>query len=480
MKGDVKGVPISLLVRGDRIVVPEGVMAGWIAVQDGRIADIGRGPAPPAAHRAVDAGNAIVLPGLIDSHVHIRFPGHPERETWESGSDAAASAGVTTLVEMPISVPAVASGAILRARIEAVAGRSRIDYAFYGGGGIEARDEYEAMAREGAVAFKIFMHRPQAGREHEFLGLHTTQAGDLLTSLRRLAPLGIPVCFHAEEDAILEAERQRVGAEHLRGPNAHAAAHPPVAEEVAIAQVALLARETGAPVSICHISSSRALAVAIAAKRAGVNIHLETCPHYLAYTHDDFESVGADAKINPPLRHDADRAALWQALASGDIDFVGSDHAPFTVEEKARGKEDIHKAPSGAPGIEMTLPILAAGVREGRITWSDVARLAATGAASFFGLAGKGALTVGNDADFVIVDEVPHTVRADELRTMSRGTAGLFAGFASPVTVRQTFLRGEPIYADGRFVGDRRGRVLLGPRASGDRPGGPDEGGDRP
>lgn len=456
-------MPFDVVVKSDRLVLPTGVTQGWLGVEGGTIAAIGKDADAPPAERTVEAKDALVLPGLVDSHVHIRFPGHPERETWESGSDAASAAGVTTLVEMPISVPAVSSGAILRARIDAVAGRSRIDYAFYGGGGIEAYDEYEAMALEGAVAFKIFMHRPQAGREDEFKGLHTTQAGDLLVSLRRLAELGIPVCFHAEEDTVLEAERRRVEAEKITGPLGHAAAHPVVAEEVAIAEVVLLAMETGAAVSICHISSARALALALKAKRAGVDIHLETCPHYLAYTHQDFERVGADAKINPPLRSDEDRAALWEALATGDIDFVGSDHAPFGVDEKARGKDDIHKAPSGAPGIEMTVPVLAGGVAEGRITWPDFARLTAAGAATFFGLAGKGALTVGNDADFVIVDEVPKTIRAQNLHTMSRGTAGLFDGFLSPVTVRQTFLRGEAVYEDGQPVGERRGRVIRGP-----------------
>lgn len=457
----------DLVLSSDRLVLPAGVRPGWIAVAAGRIAALGDGVAPDAAQQ-IDARDRLVLPGIVDSHVHIRFPGHPERETWESGTDAAASAGVTTLVEMPISVPAVSSGDILRARVQAVSGRSRIDYAFYAGGGSEAEDAYEAMAREGAVAFKVFMHRPQAGREHEFQGLHTTDAGALLTSLRRLADLGLPVCFHAEEDAILEAERRRVEREKMTGVAAHAAAHPVVAEAVAVAQVILLGIETGARVSICHISSAWALDLAVRAKRSGVDIHLETCPHYLAFTEQDVLRAGADGKINPPLRTAADRDALWQALANGAIDFIGSDHAPFTPLEKARGRDDIHLAPSGAPGIELTLPILAAGVTAGRIGWADVARLTAAGAATFFGLSGKGALAVGGDADLIVVDDrAPHTVRAAELQTMSRGTAGLFDGFASPVTLEQTILRGAVVFAHGRPQGVRSGRLIRGPVADG-------------
>ena len=449
----------DLVVRSDRILVGEEFLRGWIAVKGGVVAALGESE-PPEAVRAIDAREDLVLPGMIDSHMHIRYPGHPERETWETGSGAAAAGGVTTLIEMPISVPPVHSGEILRARIAAVEGRSAVDYAFYAGGGFEALDAFQEQRDAGAVAYKIFMHRPQAGREHEFTGLYTTEDGDLLASFRRLAEIGLPVCLHAETDSILEIERERLVASGRRDAAAHAESHPVVAETTAIARVILIAAQTGARVSICHLSSGAGLHLLREARRAGVDIHVETCPHYLVFTEDDFARIGPEAKINPPLRTRADNEALWEGLRDGTIDFVGSDHAPFAPEEKERGRSDIWHAPSGAPGIEMTFPILAKGVAEGRIDWRGFARLTSAGAAGFFGLPSKGGLVPGRDADLIVVDDrTPQTISVDRLHTKSRGTAQLFEGFEYPSTLRMTVLRGEVVYAEGEVRG-KYGRLL--------------------
>lgn len=449
----------DFVVRSDRILVGQAFLRGWIAVQGGVVAALGESE-PPEAARTIDVRDNLVLPGMIDSHMHIRYPGHAERETWETGSGAAAAGGITTLIEMPISVPPVHSGEILRARIAAVEGRSVVDYAFYAGGGFEAFDAFQDQRGAGAVAFKIFMHRPQAGREHEFTGLYSTEDGDLLTSFRRLAEIGLPVCLHAETDSILETERKRLVAAGRHDAAAHTESHPVVAETTAIARVILLAAQTGVRVSICHLSSAAGLHLLRDAKRSGVDIHVETCPHYLVFTEDDFVRVGPEGKINPPLRTRADNEALWEGLRDGTIDFIGSDHAPFALEEKERGRTDIWRAPSGAPGIEMTFPILAKGVAEGRIDWRGFARLTSAGAAGFFGLPRKGGLLPGRDADMIVVDDrAPQTISAVNLHTHSRGTAQLFEGFTSPYTLRMTVLRGEVVYAEGEVHGNH-GRLL--------------------
>ncbi|MBO0781958.1 MAG: allantoinase AllB [Ktedonobacteraceae bacterium] len=448
-------------IRSERIVTEQGCFDGIVVVDNGKITGFYQ---PGQAEITIDARGKVVLPGVIDTHTHIRFPGHPEREDFSTGSAAAAAGGITTILEMPISTPGVRTAAIVRDRMQAARDASIIDVAFYAGGGHGAREQFQAMADAGVVAFKIFLHRPQSGREHEFEGLYTIDDGALLDDLRLLKQTQRVICFHAECDPILEFERKRLESQGRTDYGSHSEAHPVIAEVEAVSRVILFAQETGATVSIKHVTSAPAAQLIKEAKLRGVHIYAETCPHYLFFSNNDLKRYGPYAKINPPLRSTGERDALWEYVLDGTIDYIGTDHAPFTREEKERGRENIFLAPSGIPGFETELPLLLTAVHDGRLSIEQLARLTATNQARIFGIADrKGSIAVGKDADLVIIDpDKAWQLDHKTMVTKSKDIALIYDGIQVYGSVQTTIARGQIVFEHGIVKGQPgRGEVVV-------------------
>jgi dihydroorotase (multifunctional complex type) len=273
--------------------------------------------------------------------------------------------------------------------------------------------------------------------------------------MRRIAVTGKVAVIHAENDAICSCLASELQASGQRTAMAHARSRPPVAEAEAVARAIRLAGEAGARVSIAHVSTAAALKVIRTAKAEGQAVTAEACPHHLLLTEDELDRVGPYGKINPPLRSASDRDALWDALLDGTIDFVGTDHAPYTASEKDVGWTDIWQAPSGAHGLETVLPLLLSEVNRGRITLPQLTRVVSLGAARTFGLAGrKGELRVGMDADLCLID-LAQRRRVDRaaLQSVSRDAARLWDGRELIGTVGATYVRGRPVYCNGQIVG---------------------------
>ncbi|MCL8208324.1 MAG: allantoinase AllB [Actinomycetia bacterium] len=445
----------ELLVRSDRIVLTDDVLDGWLLVRNGTIVAIGSGEGPGGyGGEVLDARGRVVLPGAIDTHVHVRYPGHAEREDFVTGTRAAAAGGVTTILEMPISVPPVYDVDILERRLEAARRDSLVDFAFYGAGGHQALDHIQALSDAGVVGYKIFMHRPQAGREAEFEGLWSANSAHLYQVFEAVARAGRVACLHAEDDEILALAERRLRQEGRHDARAHLEAHPVLAEALAIDLVVRLSEATGARVSICHLSSGTGADIVAAAKARGVPITAETCPHYLFRTEEAMERLGPYAKINPPLRSAEEQERLWRRVQDGTVDFVGSDHAPYTPEEKEPGWESIWRAPAGCPGLETLLPLMAQATVTGGLSFQDVARLTATRAAGVFGLAPrKGRIAVGADADLAVLAPEPWTVSAAAMHTKHPQTARLFEGERLDYRVDTTVVRGHIVYRRGEIVG---------------------------
>lgn len=421
-----------------------------IAVSDGAIVEIGAELAG-AARAGIDARGLVVLPGGVDPHVHFNEPGARSHwEGWRTGSDALAAGGVTTGLEMPLNAsPPTTSAEAFDAKRAAAERSSRVDFGLWGGIVPGNRDELEPLAARGVIGFKAFMS--QSGSE-DF------PAADELTlyeAMSVIAGLGVPVGVHAESDEITGGLARRAQAEGRVGVGDYLRSRPAVAELEAIASVIELAEVTGCPLHVVHVSTERGVALVAEAFARGVDVTCEVTPHHLVLCDEDAERLGAVAKCAPPLRPAEEGAALWEALARGDVSFVASDHSPAPVELKAG---DAFAAWGGIAGAQSMLELVLTEGR-GRLSLARMAEACSRAAAERFALAGKGALSVGADADLTLVELGPERVlERSELRDRHRLSP--YVGRTLSARVAWTILRGEPIYREGELVGEPRGRLL--------------------
>ena len=308
-------------------------------------------------------------------------------------------------------------------------------------------DRIEELASAGAIAFKTFRTSKPVGREREFTGLVATDASDHFNVLRVVARTGLVSAVHAEDPQLLAARELQLRGGGVRGAHVHARWRPPVVEESSVAQSLELARAAGARLQIAHASTAHAVELVSRARGDGVPATVETCPHYLFLDETALERHGTFAKINPPLRSAETVAALWDKVAAGEVDVIGSDHSPFLVEEKVPDDGDVWKALPGAPGLEAMVPLLLTALDDGRLRLEQVLALTSGNAARIYGLPAKGRLAVGADADLTVVElGGPWRIDPSRWQTRSRGTAAIWAGREVRGRVRSTWVRGRRVW----------------------------------
>jgi allantoinase len=438
-------VPEYDLVVSGRVVLPERVVdRGYVAVRDGRIAAIGAGETPPAAKRTAQADRAYILPGIVDTHVHTRSE---PAEGITRCTQAAVAGGVTTIVDMPYDMPAaVPDLETFTRKIADVNTQAVGDVALYGTirkeGGL---DEIERVAAAGACAFKM------ATYEADPVRFPRIPDGELLAAFHRIAPLGVPVAVHCENQDIADRGVAWERAAGRTDPAAHGRSRPSVSETEAVGRVLELAYGTDVHVHIVHASVPRSFDLVERYRQEGVRVTAETCIQYLVLDESSMVRLGALAKINPPLRSRDHVDALWRYLAAGRIDQVTSDHAPWLLSRKS--DPDIFRNASGAPGVETLLPLLYHfGVASGRISILDLVALLAERPARNFGLfPRKGWLAPGADADLTILDpDAVWTIRGRALHSGAGWTP--FEGMEIGGRVAQTFIRGRAAYEHGEVV----------------------------
>lgn len=432
---DVPEAP--LLLRSTRVVTPEGVRAASVAVADGRITAVDAyDAAPPAGARPVDLGDDALLPGLVDTHVHINDPGRSEWEGFASATRAAAAGGITTLLDMPLnSLPPTTTVAHLAVKRAAAQGRCHVDTGFWGGAvpgnAAELRPLYEA----GVFGFKCFLS-PSGVEEFPEL-----DPGELERALTEIAAFDGLLIVHAEDPGQLAAAPQRPGPHYAD----FLASRPRAAENDAVERLIALARRLGARVHVLHLSSADALPLIAAARREGVRLSVETCPHFLTLTAEEVPAGATEFKCCPPIRERANQDALWQGLADGTIDCVVSDHSPCTADLKT---PDFLGAWGGISSLQLGLPAVWTAARARGHSLADVARWMSTAPARLAGLTGKGAIEPGRDADFaVLAPEQTFTVDPAALHHRNQVTA--YAGRTLHGVVRSSWLRGRQITDHG-------------------------------
>ncbi|MFH0897305.1 MAG: allantoinase AllB [Candidatus Bathyarchaeota archaeon] len=445
---------MDLVIKNGRVVSPYGIFEAGIGIDEGTIVTIAKELNLPKADRVIDVGGNLLLPGVVDAHTHFREPGKTAGEDFETGTKAAAAGGVTTVFEMPLSVPCVSSAEILEKRKNIVQKRTVVDFGLYGGAGTHNVDKIQGLAEAGAIGFKTYMHGPPEGREEEYEGAYVTDDGSLFRVLKAVAATGLTSSIHAENNAIIRFLMEKLKNLKRKDAAAHAESRPNFVEAEAISKVIILGEAAGAHVHVAHLTTAEGLRLIEQAKATGKNVTTETCPQYLTLTVEAMRKLGPYAKVNPPLRSERDVEELWGGINRGVVDMVVSDHAPYSKEDKEDGWSDIWKAQSGSPTIETMLPLLLNEVNEGRLSLETLTRVTSERAARIFGVyPKKGTIQVGSDADIVIVD-IHRTVRIDKAKMQSKARElTLYNGWKVKGWPIMTILRGEVIMKEGEIIG---------------------------
>lgn len=441
----------DLVIRGRALVVlddhPPALTDAEVAVIDGRIAGIaGPGAQLAAAHRIRLADDEVLLPGLVDTHVHVNEPGRTEWEGFATATRAAAAGGVTTLLDMPLnSIPPTVDPDSLDVKRAAARDQAAVDVGFWGGAVPGNLGSLRALHDAGVFGFKAFL-APSGVDEFG----HLDTAG-LDAALAELAGFGGLLLVHAEDPGVLHAH------ENAGGPSygAYVASRPGEAEVVAISRVIDGVRRTGARAHILHLSSAEALGELRAARAEGLPITVETCPHYLTLAAESIPDGATQFKCAPPIRSEANRDALWQALRDGDIDLVVSDHSPATPDLKFAGDGDFARAWGGISGLQLGLSAVWTEAASRGVPLEDVVRWMSASPAAFAGLTRKGGIEVGKDADLVVfAPDERFTVHAAELR--HKNPVSPYDGAELRGVVRRTLLRGTDPGA-GRLLSREEG-----------------------
>jgi dihydroorotase/allantoinase len=445
----------DLVVRDCTVVTPTGRTPGaGVAVADGRIVAVGRPDSLPSATRTLDADGDVLVPGVVDPHVHVRVPGLSQKGDWTSETRAAAAGGVTSVVAMPNTDPVVDSPDRLERKLSLGDEGALVDFGVHPAITGDSYDRVSDLVAAGATGFKVFLGTTVGE-------VPPPDDGQLLDAMRAAAAAGVRVGFHEENAAVVDHETAKARAAGRDRALDHARSRPVVAEREAIARVGLFAAETGCPVHLFHVSAGAAAAELRHARERGADVTAEATPHHLRFDEETLRERGDLARVNPPLRPRSERDGLRDAFAAGTVGCLGSDHAPHTDAEKRvtdtetgedGDRDGTWAAASGFVGLETAVPALLTLVDEGLLTLEEwVARAARTPAQAWGLYPEKGSLRVGTHADLTLVDP-DRAWTLDRTDLHSKNTATPFDGERFVGRVTATVVRGDVVYREGEGV----------------------------
>jgi allantoinase len=443
---------MTSVIRGRRVATPDGLRSASIHIHDGTITRVGAYEDLPDGASSIEAGDAVVFPGLVDTHVHINQPGRTDWEGFATATRAAAAGGVTTLLDMPLnSIPPTTTVSALHTKRSAAQGRCAVDVGFLGGLVPGDLGEIAGLHAAGVFGFKCFLC-PSGVDEFP-----PVSEAELRQAAPSVAALGALLMVHAELPSALTSIP---AASDPRAYPTWLASRPVTAETEAVQLLIELGRDAAMRVHVVHVSAPETLDLIASARAAGVRITAETCPHYLSFAAEEIPDGATEYKCAPPIRESAHREGLWKALARGRLDAVVSDHSPAPAELKHQGDGDFLRAWGGIASLQLRLPAVWTGARARGHAPEQLADWLCAGPARLVGLAGrKGAIAPGCDADLVLWHpEQEFLVEAPVLRHRHPLTPWLGRRLAG--VIEATYLRGELVYARGAPDGPPRGRLL--------------------
>ena len=430
----------SVLVNA-KAYMNKAIMDCSVAIDDGKIFKIGRETNMPKSDVRLDLKNLLVLPGLIDVHVHLRDEGKAYKEDFYTGTAAAAAGGMTTVLDMPNNNPVTMSVETLRNRIGIAERKVLVNVGFYSEFPKD-KSEIQGIVKEGAVGFKLYMAEQIGG-----LNIDSDQA--IMAAFKVAGSLGILTTTHAEDEQTLKRSEDKFKDIGRNDINAFLKAHSEDVELKAIEHLLKLVKQTDMHLHFCHVSTEAGMQVIIEAKKFGLSVTCEVTPHHLFLCAADLKRVGNLAVTMPPLRDRSEVDALWEAVKNGWVDVIGSDHAPHTLKEKEA--ESVWDVKVGMPGLETTLPLLLTEVRRGRISIGDMVRLMSENPAEIFKLKNKGRLKEGNDADLTVVD-LNRKYKVDASEFHSKAKWSPFEGREVQGKPVKTFVAGQLIMDNDEIV----------------------------
>jgi dihydroorotase len=434
-------LPVDIVLYNTKVYTRGRLVEAGLAIDEGRIFKIAKEPNLPLASTKLDLKGNITLPGLIDSHVHLRDQQLAYKEDFFTGTTAAAAGGITLTIDMPNNKPVTMDSESLKERMRLAEKRAVVNVAFYSAFPKDLR-EVLSIVEEGAVAFKLYL-------SEKIGGLNIDNDEMLLHAFNKVAEMRVPIAVHAEDKETLENIRRDMEKTGRKDMEAYVKTHSPEVEKKAIKRVTQLAEKSSVHIHFCHISSADGLNAVLEAKKLGLPITCEVTPHHLLLSSEHLKRYRTLALADPPLRTKKDVKALWNALKQGLIDTLASDHAPHTIEEKK--VESAWDAKPGIPGLETMLPLLLTQVNDGRLTMADLVRLTSERPAQIFDLKGRGSLDEGNRADIVVVD-INREYKIDSSRFYSKAKYSPFDGWKVKGKPIKTFVNGQLVMDEGEIV----------------------------
>ena len=438
-----------------RVVTPRGIEAAAVLVEDGRILDVVPLDQLPAQISARDFGEAVILPGLVDPHVHINEPGRTEWEGFRTATRSAAAGGCTLLVDMPLNcLPATTTVTALEAKRKAANRQCHVDWMAWGGVVSDNQEHIESLAAAGVPGFKCFLIHPGID------GFTMVNETELRAALPHVARTGLPLLVHAELPGPVDEAARRLANADWTTYATYLQSRPEEAELSAIRLMLSLCREYRFRLHIVHLAAGDALGMLHAAKSEGLPVTVETCPHYLRFASDKIPDGQTLFKCAPPIRSPENRETLWRGLREGVIDLVATDHSPCPPEMKRFAERSFRTAWGGIAGLSLALPVMWTEASGRRFSLADIARWMAEGPARLAGCATrKGRLAKDFDADFVVFDPEAEFIATEE-HLHYRHRVSPYLGEKLRGVVKATYLRGNCIFADGTFPGDPCGHEL--------------------